>query len=260
MPTKEADQQMAKLGSGGEVTSQTKVMSTEDTEQIEELLLAYKASLEITHEKKNKGPDGVSNLSDLVNIAEISVRRVIDMAKKVQSFKSLPQADQISLLKGGSIELLILRSVITFDTEKQHFLDPCDQEDTSAMNTDQLRMAENGTGLFDDHMKFVKSLAIDLHADQTTLILLLVISLFSPDRPNVINKELVSAEQERYSLLLQKYLETRYPVVTAHTLYPKLLMKLTDIRNLNEEHSQVLLKVNPEGIQPLMQEVLDLRN
>ncbi|KAK2171739.1 hypothetical protein NP493_1030g00015 [Ridgeia piscesae] len=260
MPTREVDPQVVKLGSGGEVTSQTKAMTAEDTEQIEELLMAYKASLEITHEKKTHTPDGVSSMSDLVNIAEISVRRVIDMAKKVQSFKALPQADQISLLKGGSIELLILRSVITFDTEKQHFLDPCDQEDTAAMNTEQLRMAENGTGLFDDHMKFVKSLAIDLHADQTTLILLLVISLFSPDRPNVVNKELVSAEQERYSLLLQKYLETRYPVGTAHTLYPKLLMKLTDIRNLNEEHSQVLLKVNPEGIQPLMQEVLDLRN
>ena len=42
-------------------------------------------------------------------------------------------------------------------------------------------------------------------------------------------------------------------------MFPKLLMKLTDIRNLNEEHSQVLLKVNPEVLQPLMQEVLDYK-
>ena len=75
---------------------------------------------------------------DLVNIAEISVRRVIHMAKTVKSFKALPQSDQISLLKGGSIELLILRSVITFDKEKQHFLDPGDKEDTSAMNMEQV--------------------------------------------------------------------------------------------------------------------------
>ena len=117
-----------------------------------------------------------------------------------------------------------------------------------------------GGQLFDDHMKFVRSLAIDLKADQTTMILLLVISLFSPDRLNLLNKELVSQEQESYSELLCKYLESKYPYPVAHAMYPKLLMKLTDIRNLNEEHSAVLLKVNPDAIQPLMQEVLDLRD
>ena len=238
------------------VSSQTRPMESEDNELIEELTTAYQASLEINVDKE-PSRDSADNMADLVNIAEVSVRRVIDMAKKVKAFKSLPQADQISLLKGGSIELLILRSVITFDKEKQHFLDPLDRQ-SSAMNIDQLRKAE-GTGLFDDHMKFVRSLAVDLKADQVTLILLLVISLFSPDRPNLFHKELVSEDQEKYSMLLKKYLESKYPILIARAMYPRLLMKLTDIRNLNEEHSQVLLKVNPEGIQPLMQEVLDLR-
>lgn len=230
----------------------------EDRLLIEELLCAYDTSLEISVEKE-PSRDNAHGMADLVNIAEISVRRVIDMAKKVKAFKSLPQLDQISLLKGGSIELLILRSVITFDKDKQHFLDPLDQED-SAMTIEQFRRAENGLGLFDDHMNFVKSLAVDLRADKTTLILLLMISLFSPDRPAISNKTLVSNEQEHYSMILENYLESRYPYELAHAVFPKLLMKLTDIRNLNEEHSQVLLKVNPEGIQPLMQEVLDLRS
>ncbi len=238
-------------------SSQTRPLSPDDHELIEELRGAYQASLEINVDRE-PSRDHANNMADLVNIAEVSVRRVIDMAKKVKAFKSLPQADQISLLKGGSIELLILRSVITFDKEKQHFLDPLDSEDQSAMNLDQLRKAE-GTGLFDDHMKFVKSLAVDLQADQISLILLLVISLFSPDRPNLFHKQLVSEEQEKYSMLLKKFLESKLPYPTARAIYPRLLMKLTDIRNLNEEHSQVLLKVNPEGIQPLMQEVLDLR-
>ena len=232
------------------------VLTYDEMELIEELKIAYQGSLEISMDKE-LARDSARDMGDLVNIAEISVRRVIDMAKKVKAFKALPQADQISLLKGGSIELLILRSVITFDKEKQHFLEGADREDQSAMNLEQLKKAEGG--LFEDHMNFVKSLAVDLNADQTTLILLLVVSLFSPDRPNLFNKQLVWQEQERYSMLLKKYLETKYPVSWARGIYPKLLMKLTDIRNLNEEHSQVLLKVNPEGIQPLMQEVLDLR-
>jgi len=239
-----------------EVSSGTRTLSLEDQELIQELCQAYKGSLEINMEREPSREDA-SSVGDLANIAEISVRRVIDMAKKIRAFKALPQVDQISLLKGGSIELLILRSVITFDKEKQHFLDPLDKEETSAMNLEQLRKAEGGK-IFEAHMKFVKSLAIDIGADQTSLILLLVISLFSPDRSNLINKDLVGLEQERYSMLLCKYLESSYPPHLAKTYYPKLLMKLTDIRNLNEEHSQVLLKVNPEGLQPLMQEVLDL--
>jgi hypothetical protein len=252
------DLQQCGIVKSNEVTSQTRPLAPEDQQLITEIRTAYYTSLEINMEKEVPR-ESANSMADLANIAEVSVRRVIAMSKKIDSFKSLPQPDQISLLKGGSIELLILRSVITFDRDKQHFLDPGDIPDKSAMNLNQLEKAE-GSGLFKDHMKFVKNLALDLRADETMLILLLVISLFSPDRPNVLNKSLVSQEQDRYSQLLQRYLDSRYPYPIGRAMYPRLLMKLTDIRNLNEEHSQVLLKVNPEGIQPLMQEVLDLRS
>jgi nuclear receptor subfamily 1 group I len=240
----------------GEVSSQTVALSSAESDTISELLVAYHKSLEIQMDKDV--PRDKANFADLVNIAELSVRRVIAMAKQVQSFKALPQPDQIHLLKGGSIELLILRSVLTFDKEKQHFLDPVDRPETRAMNIDQLRAAESGTGLFDAHMKFVRTLAIDLHADETTLILLLVISLFSPDRGRLICEPIIAAQQQEYCMLLQRYLQSRYPPSVARSLFPRLLMTLTDIRNLDEEHSHVLLKVNPEGIQPLMKEVFDL--
>ncbi|ESO86480.1 hypothetical protein LOTGIDRAFT_235311 [Lottia gigantea] len=241
----------------GDVTSSNnrlRPLDPEEQQAINELITAYQQSLEICVD--NDISRNNPSMTDLVNIAEISVRRVIDMSKKIKSFKALSQTDQISLLKGGSIELLIIRSVITFDREKQHFLDPYDNG-KYAMTAEQLKMGE-GSGLFDEHMKFVKSLAMDLKADETVLILLLVISLFSPDRPSISDKTYIAKEQDKYALLLQHYLESKYPVSYVRTIYPKLLMKLTDIRNLNEEHSQVLLKVNPEGIQPLMKEVLDL--
>jgi len=252
--------------------SKVRGLEPEEEAVINEIVRAYRASLEIPIE--SKVPRDNANFAALVNIAEVSVRRVVDMAKKLKAFKALSQTDQIGLLKGGSIELLILRSVISFDKENNYFLDPYDK-DSLAMSSEQLRegmekpMAEEmgafsglspaqSRGLFDDHMKFVKSLAIDLKADETVLILLLMLSLFSPDRPCVQDKVYISAEQDKYALLLQRYLESKYPLHMVKTMYPKLLMKLTDIRNLNEEHSQVLLKLNPEGIQPLMKEVMDL--
>lgn len=241
----------------GEVSSQTKALSIDDNRIIEELVIAYRKSLEIQMDRDIPRSQA-SGFEDLVNIAELSIRRVIAMAKQIQVFKALRQSDQIHLLKGGSIELLILRSVITFDKERQHFLDPLDQEETKAMSVEQLQRAENGTGLFEEHMKFVRSLAISLQADETTLILLLCISLFSPDRGSLVDQKFISEQQERYSMLLEKYLQSKYPQAFAQRIFPRLLMKLTDIRNLNEEHSHVLLKVNPEGIQPLMKEVLEI--
>ncbi|CAL1529257.1 unnamed protein product [Lymnaea stagnalis] len=229
-------------------------LEPEEETAINEIVNAYHQSLEICVESEVSRHH--PSMTELVNIAEISVRRVIDMSKKIKSFKALSQADQISLLKGGSIELLIIRSVITFDSDKMQFLDPYDKE-KYAMTTDQLKMGQ-GSGLFDEHMRFVKSLAIDLQADETVLILLLMIALYSPDRPQISDKHYVAEEQERYALLLLRYLESKHPPHVIRWMYPKLLMKLTDIRNLNEEHSQVLLKINPEGIQPLMKEVLDL--
>jgi hypothetical protein len=232
-------------------------LADEDNAAIDELVRAYDESLQIRIDTPLPH-EMASSVLDLTNIAEVSVRRVIDMAKKVKKFKTLSQADQISLLKGGSIELLIIRSVLTYDKDKNHFLDPTDTEDMSALSVQRLQQAEQGMGLFDDHMKFVKALAIDLKADKTSLILLLMIALFSPDRPALEQKELISAEQERYSVLLQRYLESQHPVAVAHAIYPKMLMKLTDIRDLSEKQSHVLLKINHEGLQPLMKEVLDL--
>src|SRR6218665_1128102 len=232
-------------------------LSPDELSEIFEVISAYRKSLEINTE--SDVPRERANFSDLVNIAELSVRRVIAMAKLLSAFKAIPQPDQIQLLKGGSIELLILRSVLTFDKDKQHFLDPLDDEETKALKIDQLKDAETGTGLFEQHMKFVRSLTLDLNVDETSMILLLVIALFSPDRENLSDRQLVTEQKEKHCLLLKKHLESIHQPAVARSLFPKMLLKLADVRNLNEEHSLVLLKVNPDGIQPLMKEFLDLR-
>lgn len=44
---------------------------------------------------------------------------MIKMAKKLVAFKTLCQEDQIALLKGSCTELMILRSIMSYDAEKQ---------------------------------------------------------------------------------------------------------------------------------------------
>lgn len=247
--------------SPSDVTSQTSALRGEDSTAIDELLAAYKMSLDTNccdEVSTDSLPRDQTNMADLINIAELSMRRVISMTKQVTAFKTLSQEDQIQLLKAGSIELLILRSVITFDKDKKHFLDPLDPEDGRAMKLDQLKKAESGTGLFEDHVRFIWSLVFELKVDETVLILLLMMALFSSDRENLHEKEYIAAQQERYCHLLKKYLNSRFSYSTARQIYPKLLMKLTEVRSLNEKHSHIILKLNPHNIQPLMKEVLDL--
>ena len=192
--------------------------------EIEDIVTSYTTSLEIV---ANNGGQKDS-IDDLVNVCEISIRRVIDMAKKMKSFKALPQGAQICLLKGGSIELLIIRSVLTFDRERQLFLEQTDNPQTSALTLDQFKSAatkENPNvqpgraidpmlqfSLVEDIMKFIKVLSLELKADETMLIFLLLISLFSPDRQNLEQRELkdaVAREQEKYSALLRRYVESK---------------------------------------------------
>lgn len=160
-------------------------------------------------------------------------------------------------MKGGSIELLILRSILTYDPDKQQFLDRTDSPETRAMKVDQLKSAETGTELFESHMMFVQSVA-DLGADETTLVLLLTITLFSPDRASDDGRAPVTRQQERYTTLLHHYLDSKMTRSAARQLFPRLLLKLTEIRSLSEAHSQILLRINTNSIQPLMVEVLDL--
>jgi len=251
-------------------------LSPEDDYEIQEIVQSYKSSLDIGTENLPP-PEEKNSINDLVNVCEVSIRRVIDMAKKIKTFKALPQITQICLLKGGSIELLIIRSVLTYDKDRQQFLDQRDDSNTAAMTIDQFKQAATRTdekspgapspmdptlqfSLVNDFMKYIKVLAIDLQADETMLILLLLISLFSPDRPNLDLKDVVAREQERFSMLLQRYIYSKEPLYKARILYAKLLMKLTDIRDLNEESSQVFLNMSTDTIQPLMKEVLDLKS
>jgi nuclear receptor subfamily 1 group I len=237
-------------------TSQCVPLTAEELQDIEELMQAYRTSLGIGVDCDP--PRDSASFTDIVNIAELSVRRVIAWAKQLSAFRDLPQLEQIQLLKGGSIELLILRSILTYDPDKQQFLDPTDSPETRAMKVDQLKSAESGTELFESHMTFVQSIAVDLGADETTLVLLLTITLFSPDRASDEGRLPVTRQQERYTTLLHHYLDSKMAPVMARRLFPRLLLKLTEIRSLSEAHSQILLSVNTNCIQPLMIEVLDL--
>ena len=58
------------------------------------------------------------SLISVMNLTDLAIKRIIRMTKKINSFTTMCQADQIALLKGGCTELMILRSVFNYDPDK----------------------------------------------------------------------------------------------------------------------------------------------
>lgn len=57
-------------------------------------------------------------LVDVLNLTAVAIRRLIKMSKKINAFKNMCQEDQVALLKGGCTEMMILRSAMTYDSDR----------------------------------------------------------------------------------------------------------------------------------------------
>ena len=86
-----------------------------------------------------------------------------------------------------------------------------------------------------------------------------VIVLFSPEGQHVFYRQIVSNIQDKYLLLLKHYCESKYGFQGGAAMFPQLMSKLKELKELAEGHGKYLLDVNPREIEPIMLEILDLK-
>ncbi|UYV63444.1 Hr96 [Cordylochernes scorpioides] len=196
------------------------------------------------------------SLTSVLNMTNYAIRRLIKMSKRISSFRSLCQADQIALLKGGCCELLILRSVMSYEPEKECWKGP-EGPKVMSIKVDVLKKA--GGTVYEQHKKFIMGFSPKWKSDENIMLLLSAITLFSPDRPHVIHKEVIKLEQDVYSFLLQRYLHTIYPTLEAISAYRLLSQKLEQLHSLNENHVEMFMETNLKEIEPLLIEIFDLK-
>ena len=111
--------------------------------------------------------------------------------------------------------------------------------------------------MFLTYSKFIKSLMHTIHGDLLVLKLLIMLSLFSADRTGIKEHDKIQQIQECYAGILQKYVQRRFP--EQKTMFARIIMKLTDLRNINEVHTKMLLKMKLDNIEPLLLEIFDLQ-
>lgn len=57
-------------------------------------------------------------LLQLINLTAVAIKRLIKMAKKITAFRDMCQEDQVALLKGGCTEMMIMRSAMIYDDDR----------------------------------------------------------------------------------------------------------------------------------------------
>ncbi|XP_071941999.1 oxysterols receptor LXR-alpha-like isoform X2 [Antedon mediterranea] len=188
----------------------------------------------------------------ITELTILTIQLIVEFSKKIPGFLELSREDQIVLLKGSAIEIMLLRTALRYDVENDAIMFGNEQPYT------RKQLHDGGIGdLVDPMFDFAKGMS-ELDLDYTEYVLLMAVAILSSDRPSVQDKEKVDEVQEGYLEILRSYLRIRRPKETL--LLPKVLMKLTELRTLNNSHSELLfqLKLADQKIPPLLSEIWDV--
>ncbi|CAN9516103.1 unnamed protein product [Ophioblennius macclurei] len=162
-----------------------------------------------------------------------AVKEVVEFAKGIPGFQELSQQDQVMLLKSGTFQVLMVRFCTLFNAEERTvtFLNG----QTYPLST--LRALGMGA-LLDAMFEFSEKLgSLGLEPDEMALFMAVV--LVSADCCGISDTRAVEHLQEGLIRALRSLITRRRPDDSA--LFSKLLLRLPDLRTLNNLHSDKLL-------------------
>ncbi|XP_030623201.1 peroxisome proliferator-activated receptor alpha a isoform X2 [Chanos chanos] len=180
-----------------------------------------------------------------------TVTELTEFAKAVPGFSSLDLNDQVTLLKYGVYEAFFTLLA-------------------SCMNKDGLLVARGNGFITREFLKSLRRPFSDmmepkfqfatrfnsLELDDSDLALFVAAIICCGDRPGLVNVSHVECIQESIVHALRLHLLANHPDNTF--LFPKLLQKLADLRQLVTEHAQLvqeIKKTEDTSLHPLLQEI-----
>ncbi|XP_077997554.1 nuclear receptor subfamily 1 group D member 2-like [Glandiceps talaboti] len=168
-----------------------------------------------------------------------AIKHVVEFAKRIPGFSDLDPRDEVTLLKAGCFEVLLLRLWKLFDTEKKTltFL--------SGQKLTQEELHRFGLGnLLDSMFDFADRLnSIQLTDSEVALFAAAI--LVSSDREGLIEPKPVAQLQEKIVHALKLLMAHNHP--NDITAFAKILVRIPDLRNMNRIHSEklMLFKMDP---------------
>ncbi|XP_069584932.1 nuclear receptor subfamily 1 group I member 3 isoform X3 [Ranitomeya imitator] len=196
--------------------------------------------------------DNMTKLPHFADLSTYMIQQVIQFAKEIPVFKSLSIDDQISLLKGSTMEVSHLQFNTVFNLE------------TKIWEFGRLKLSiEHGerTGFqrifLEPLLKFHITLR-NLKLHEAEYVLMQALALFSPDRPGVIEHSHIDKIQESMAMTLKCYIDYHHQLPGSRFLFAKLLSMLAELRTLNEENAKQMVHIQnvmEDAMTPLMKEI-----
>uniref|UniRef100_S4RVU0 Nuclear receptor subfamily 1, group D, member 2a n=1 Tax=Petromyzon marinus TaxID=7757 RepID=S4RVU0_PETMA len=187
----------------------------------------------------NSGPFGRPDASggevweDFSRCFTPAVKEVVEFARSIPGFLSLSQQDQVALLKAGTFEVLVVRFSSLFDARDR----TVQFAGGRVYRLEELRalgMGELLHAMFDFAEKLV---SLRLTTEEMGLFSAVV--LVSADRSGIEDVGTVERLQEALISDLRDLVSRNHQ--DGATLYTRLLLRLPDLRTLNNLHSEKLL-------------------
>uniref|UniRef100_A0A8C5HGU3 Peroxisome proliferator-activated receptor gamma n=1 Tax=Gouania willdenowi TaxID=441366 RepID=A0A8C5HGU3_GOUWI len=182
-----------------------------------------------------------------------AVREVTEFAKSIPGFINLDLNDQVTLLKYGVIEVLII------------MMSPLMNKDGTLMSYGHIFMTREFLKSlrkpFCQMMepKFEFSVKFNtLELDDSDMALFLAVIILSGDRPGLLNVKPIEQLQETVLHSLELQLKLNHP--DSLQLFAKLLQKMTDLRQIVTDHVHLIQLLKKSEVDmclhPLLQEIM----
>ncbi|XP_063042154.1 thyroid hormone receptor beta isoform X2 [Engraulis encrasicolus] len=180
----------------------------------------------------------IEAFSQFTKIITPAITRVVDFAKKLPMFCELPCEDQIILLKGCCMEIMSLRAAVRYDPESETLT----LNGEMAVTRGQLK--NGGLGVVSDAIFDLGVSLSSFNLDDSEVALLQAVILLSSDRPGLTSVEHIERCQEGFLQAFEHYINYRKHKVPH--FWPKLLMKVTDLRMIGACHASRFLHMKVE--------------
>ncbi|KAG8146869.1 hypothetical protein E2320_013947 [Naja naja] len=190
-------------------------------------------------------PDVFSLLPLFADLSTFMIQQVI---------QNLPMDDQISLLKGATLEVCQIQFNTVFNEETNAW-----QCGSHCYTIQDGALAGFQQIYLEPLLKFHISLR-KLRLHEAEYVLLQALVLFYPDHMDVTQREEIDQTQEKIALTLKKYIDHWHPWPEGRFLYAKLLLLLTELRTLKVENTRQILHIHDRqdlsSLTPLLSEII----
>lgn len=182
-----------------------------------------------------------------------AIRGVVEFAKRIPGFSLLAQDDQVTLLKAGVFEVLLVRLACMFDAQTSTMICLNGQ----LLKRDAIHNSSNARFLMDSMFDFAERVNA-LRLSDAEIGLFCSVVVIAADRPGLRNTDLIEKMQNKLKNALQLVMAQNRP---GHPdLCHELMKKIPDLRTLNTLHSEKLLAFKMTEQQQLQQQLQQQQN